>query len=308
MTAVARIPLLRSGLLLRGARAGHWPAPPRAAAQTPARFLGKEDIRLYGLGLKVEPAEQTVPKDIATIVSTFLQAPTTPGDLPPFAPDAEVARDAARPELRRSRRTARGAEHAAQHPARSPSPGVHTVENIRLVSNGEVVLYGSPETATITVIEKLLITQITARPLTAEEIREKGIVFDKSNFQAFNFSAAFAISPGNDIRIDFPVVLPTLAGAADVNPPSFDLQTIEEPILKDLSTIVPDTLKIQAAIPNLSVTGFALRVPDAAGPELRRAADPRRGRDPRRHRLPQPVLQRAADGRATSRPAGRGSS
>ena len=32
-----------------------------ASAQTPARFLGKEDIRLYGLGLKVEPAEQTVP-------------------------------------------------------------------------------------------------------------------------------------------------------------------------------------------------------------------------------------------------------
>ena len=34
-----------------------------------ARFLAKEDILLYGLGLRVEPATQTVPKDIATIVS-----------------------------------------------------------------------------------------------------------------------------------------------------------------------------------------------------------------------------------------------
>ncbi len=181
-----------------------------AAAQTPARFLTSEQIRLYGIGLRVEPGEQTVPKDIATIVSTFLQAPSGPGDLPPFAPDAEV------------RATLRGPSFAGPVELRATpnSPlnvppltvaGIHTVENIRLVSGGEVLLHGSPETAVITVIEKLLVTQITARPLTAEEIREKGIVFDSSNFQAFNFAAAFAISPGNDIRIEFPVVLPAIA-------------------------------------------------------------------------------------------------
>ena len=40
-------------------------------------------------------------------------------------------------------------------------------------------------------LEKILVTQVTTRPLTAQEIRDKGIVYDKSNFQAYNFTAAF---------------------------------------------------------------------------------------------------------------------
>ncbi|MBI5756420.1 MAG: hypothetical protein HZA12_05785 [Nitrospirae bacterium] len=43
-----------------------------------ARFLGSEEIILYGVGLKVEPAQQVVPKDMATIVSTYMQVPTLP--------------------------------------------------------------------------------------------------------------------------------------------------------------------------------------------------------------------------------------
>jgi len=55
------------------------------------RFLGKEDIVLLGLGLRVEPDHQVVPRDVATIVSTFLSAPTPPqGQVAPFAPDALV--------------------------------------------------------------------------------------------------------------------------------------------------------------------------------------------------------------------------
>ena len=62
-----------------------------AGAQTGApRFLGKEDILFYGIGLKVDPAQQTVPKDIATIVSTYLQAPNLPDGVPALSPDTEV--------------------------------------------------------------------------------------------------------------------------------------------------------------------------------------------------------------------------
>ena len=61
----------------------------RVSAQSQPRFLGRAEILLYGAGLRVEPAHQTVPKDIATIVSTLLQASNSP-DLPPFPPDAVV--------------------------------------------------------------------------------------------------------------------------------------------------------------------------------------------------------------------------
>ena len=55
------------------------------------RFLAKEDIVLLGIGLQSAPADQTVPINIATIVSTFLQSPQTlPQGVPPFAPDAIV--------------------------------------------------------------------------------------------------------------------------------------------------------------------------------------------------------------------------
>ena len=234
-----------------------------ATAVAQGRFLGREEITVYGLGLKVEPAVQTVPKGFATIVSTFLQGSTDPGALPPFAPDAEV------------RATLRGPSfaQAIELVARPNSPfqipmltvaGTHTLENIRLVSGGQVVLYGSPETARIEVIDKLLVTTVTARPLTAEEIREKGIVFDRDSFQAYNFTAAFAIDDGSRINVAFPVVLPTIIKPKDVQQSVATLQTIDVPLLRSLQTIIPDTLQIQARIPNLSVVGFTLKLDQAS--------------------------------------------
>ncbi|HEX4915743.1 MAG TPA: hypothetical protein VFV51_17415, partial [Vicinamibacterales bacterium] len=237
----------------------------RLSAQQP-RFLAKEQIVFYGIGLKAEPARQVVPRDIATIVSTFLQAPTLPDGLPPFAPDAEV------------RATLRGPSFAeAQELVVSPNTpfnippltvaGIHTLENIRLISNGEVLLRGVPESVVIEVIDKLLVTQVTARALTAAEIRERGIVFDKSSFQAYNFSAAFAIED-RKVDISFPVVLPQLQSAPDVSVGEVRVPQILAPALPSLQTIIPDTLKLQTQIPNLSVVGFTLKVPDLKGQNL----------------------------------------
>ncbi|MEO5657165.1 MAG: hypothetical protein ABIO65_12705, partial [Nitrospiria bacterium] len=233
-------------------------APLPAAAQE-ARFLAKEDILLFGLGLKVEPAQQTVPKDIATIVSTYLQAPTVPDGLPPFAPDAEVRATLRGPSVPGGLELVVKPNTPFQIPPLTV-PGIHTLENIRLISNGQVLFYGTPESVEINVIEKLLVTQVTARPLTAEEIRERGIVYDKSNFQAYNFTAAFAVAEGEHIQINFPVVLPTLQGAEDVSVSTTEIPQIDLPQLTSLATIIPDTLKIQTKIPNLSVVGFTLKL------------------------------------------------
>jgi hypothetical protein len=241
-------------------------APLPVVAQE-ARFLAKEDIVLLGLGLTVEPAHQTVPKDIATIVSTFLHAATPPGGLPPFAPDAEVRATLRGPSFA----TAQELVVAPNSPLQIPPltvAGLHTVENIRLVSHGEVLLWGTPESVTIDVIERLLVTQVTARPLTAAEIRERGIVFDQSSFQAYNFSAAFAIQDQR-VDINFPVVLPSLQGAQDVAASRATIPVITPPALPSLRTVIPDMLtRLQTQIPNLSVVGFSLEVPELKGQEL----------------------------------------
>ncbi len=225
-------------------------------------FLGRAEIELYGIGLTVEPSTQTVPKGYATIVSTFLRAPSQPGALPPFAPDAVVRATLRGPSF------AEPIELVAQpnSPFNIPIltvPGTHTVDNIRLESGGQVLLYGSPESTRIEVIERLLVTTVTSRPLTADEIREKGIVYDKSNFQAYNFTAAFAIDNGSQINVAFPVVLPTIGALQDPNS-AVGLQTLDVPQLKSLQTLIPDTLQIQARIPNLKVVGFQLALDDRA--------------------------------------------
>ena len=232
-----------------------------ASAQMPqSRFLAKADILLYGISLKVDPAEQTVPKNIATIVSTFLQAPNVTGeDLPPFAPDAVVMATLSGPSFP----TPQNLTASPNSPFNIPPltvPGLHTLDNIRLVSNGEVLLRGNPESVTINVIDKLLITQVTSRPLTAAEIREAGIVFDKSSFQAYNFTAAFAVQGGATVNLSFPVVLPVLPSIAGANVNGVSLP--QPPTLPSIKTLVPDTLQVQTQVPNLSVVGFTLTVPN----------------------------------------------
>ena len=130
-----------------------------------------------------------------------------------------------------------------------------------------MLLRSTPESVVIEVIEKLLITQVTARALTAAEIREKGIVFDPSSFQAFNFTAAFAIQD-HPITIEFPVLLPQLQGAPGVPVNQVGFPQISVPGLPCLKTLIPDTLKLQAQIPNLSVVGFTLKIPSLAGQDL----------------------------------------
>jgi hypothetical protein len=222
------------------------------------RFLGKEDIVLLGLGLRVEPDHQVVPRDIATIVSTFLSAPTPPaGQVAPFAPDAVVKGTLRGPGVGNGLELTATPNSPFNIPPLSTA-GIYTLEEIRLESGGQILMRGTPESVTIEVIEKLLVTQVTARALSAQEIRDKGIVFDKSSFQAYNFTAAFAVQD-TPIQISFPVVLPTLQGAQDITLNQAGLGSLTVPTLPELKTIIPDTLRLQTQIPNLKVVGFTLK-------------------------------------------------
>jgi protocatechuate 3,4-dioxygenase beta subunit len=223
-------------------------------------YLDQTDILIHGLALKVDPPEQTLPKNIATIVSVYLQAPTAP-TVPPFDPNATVKATLRGPSYPEGYPLTTKANTPFQIPA-LPVFGLHTLEDIRLVDGDDnILLRGSPEHATLNVIEKLLVTQVTARPLTAEEIREKGIVYDASSFQAFNFTAAFAIN-NQPIQINFPVLLPVLPDlntASSIN--DISLPDMLLPNLPKMETLIPDTLKLQTQIPNLSIIGFSFEAP-----------------------------------------------
>jgi hypothetical protein len=249
----------RPVLLTLFALASLYTAAPASAAE--GRFLAKEDILVYGLALRVDPAQQTLPKGIATIVSTYLQAPGTGtvSGLPGFAPDSEVRAVLRGPSFAQPIKLSVKPNTPFNIPAMNVS-GRHTLEEIRLVSGGDVLMRSTPESVTIDVIDKLLVTHVTARPLSLEEIRAKGIVFDRSNFQAYNFSAAFAIS-SETVTIEFPVLLPILQNSTTTTRVTqIDLSGLQPPALPNLASLVPETLKLQTQIPNLSITATTLDI------------------------------------------------
>jgi len=236
------------------------PLLPVAAAASDARFLAREDIVLYGMQLSAAPAKQTVPKNIATIVSTFMQVPTLPaGQIPPLPADATVKATLRGPGLPDPVELSVAANSPFTIPPMTV-PGIYSLDGIRLESGGQVMFYGTPESVSIEVIENLLVTQVTARPLTAQEIRDKGIVFDKTNFQAYSFSAAFAIAPGKEINIAMPVVLPRVQTTSDVLVDGVAIPSIPQAQIQSVATIIPDALRIaQTAVPNLNVQSFTLK-------------------------------------------------
>ena len=83
--------------------------------------------------------------------------------------------------------------------------GLYLVRDIRLERDGELFLRASPDAATIEVIERVLITQVTTRPLTIEKIRQKGILFGDDSFTGFNFTLALKLD-SRPVTIDFPVI------------------------------------------------------------------------------------------------------
>src|SRR5262249_58458441 len=122
--------------------------------QADPRFLAREQIILSGIGLRAAPAHQVVPKDVATIVSTFLQAPTQSDGTFAIPPDGEIRATLRGPSFAEPQELVVGINTPFAIPPLSV-PGLHTLENIRLTSHGVVILRAVPESVEIEVIEKL---------------------------------------------------------------------------------------------------------------------------------------------------------
>ena len=88
-------------------------------------------------------------------------------------------------------------------------PGNYTLDDLRLVdSSGVVVLVASPSALTIRVVERVIVQSLSTRPLSLDEIRERGIVIGDDNFTAFSFT--FGLGTDSDpVQIAFDALFPT---------------------------------------------------------------------------------------------------
>ncbi len=100
-----------------------------------------------------------------------------------------------------------------------PLPGEYEIDDVRLINTetGEPVLEASPSRIPVHVFADVLVSQVTSRPLSVEEIRARGVTIDASNFSAVEFEASFVIE-GRPFPVRFPVVTPKFKQSVEIIP------------------------------------------------------------------------------------------
>lgn len=165
-----------------------------ASAAPAAAELGSATLAIAGAHLTVSPESQTVPFRTPTIVETHLAGyDAGAGTLPP---GVRVVGELVGPSLPQPLRL----ETLPGEPFRIPRltlEGEHRLENIRLVDGDTLLAFAWPRTAVL-VVTQVLITRVTSRSLTLDEIRAHGIVVDDRSMRAYTFNFGFGID--GDVR------------------------------------------------------------------------------------------------------------
>ncbi len=173
------------------------------------------EYRVNGTGLQVTPAAVAVPKGIAGSVMITL----TGGDATQaLAEGAYVEAFLRGPGFPEPRRLVGPVNQALLFPTIN-LVGDYQLDSIRLVDavTGETRMEGAPNIIPVRVFDEVLVSRVTSRPLTYDEIVEKGIFIDESNFRVVEFEAAFVLD-GKTININFPVVSPKFTDSTEIIP------------------------------------------------------------------------------------------
>ncbi len=234
-----------------------------AQAQEPQPPVAEGEVRFVGLTISPSPATLVVPKNTGTIVTPLLvRSDGITGTLPALPAESVFLAEL------------RGPAFGTPIPVSAPLNGSftipplalagnYTLENIRLMHDGDVLIQADPAIVPIEVIERVLETQVTVRPLTAEEINAKGIYIDQNNFQVVNFTVAFGLE-NETIDIEFPVLMPRRDTLGVPGVPLSPMPSVSigmEPPRAPLPQ-----LETALKTPNIELTGFGLSVPEDQEP------------------------------------------
>ncbi|MBI1176201.1 hypothetical protein GC207_02040, partial [bacterium] len=236
---------------------------PLAFAAVPLTTL---EYHVNGTGLQVSPAAVSVPKGIAGSVAVTL----TGGDATQSLADGAYVEAYLRgPGLPEPRRIVSKVNQPMLFPVLN-LVGDYQLAGIRLVDavTGETRMEGSPPIVPVKVFDEVLVSRVTSRPLTYEEIVDKGIYIDESNFRVVEFEAAFVLD-GNTIPIQFPVVAPKFSQSTEIIPAAeLDEKLAEAAVLNQQiaqTTQLPP--EFETAQLNIQIQGINFQVVDPTEPE-----------------------------------------
>lgn len=213
------------------------------------------DYRVVGTQLRASPTSISVPKNIAgSILVEFVRGDGTPAPelVRSFGEDARIEA------------TLRGPSYPARQVVGEPGkplllpalrlPGTYQLDDITLVRGGERLLSASPSSIPVHVLDEILVSRVTSRPLSLEEIREKGIVVDASNFRAVQFDVTLVLR-GRSFLVHLPVVAPAARLSTELIPVAeLEDRTLEaERINRELAATVALPPEIKVEMPEFTL-------------------------------------------------------
>ena len=235
-----------------------------ALAQQPSSVsLTTVEFYLVGGQLAPEPGYQAVPKSLTTQINVPFVLPDRVktagivfGELQPLLPkDLLVKAELRGPAFASPLQLSALPNHPLELPT-LPVVGIYTVENIRMESAGQVVA-ASPNVVQVESFEKALVTQVTTRQLTAQEIADRGIAINASNFNVVNFTAALSFQ-SRPVQLQIPIAVPVVGRTQIDEAPPQDLGSLAAVVQTGpLGQPIP-VLNTDQVIPNLQIQTFTL--------------------------------------------------
>jgi hypothetical protein len=212
------------------------------------------EFSIVGVTMQAGPEYQAVPKGIASQVTTgFLSngeavAPEISAMLPQ---DWRVVGDLTGPSISSKLTLTTSPGQPFQLPT-FPLLGTYTLSNIRVTDGaGKAFMAAVPQAVTIESINDPLVTSVTTRPLTLEEIRDRGVVVDSTNFTAYEFTGVIGTESGQQ-PFSFPVLIPDASEElAHDDAPNSGEESLPLPAVQVQPPELPE---------NVSIEGFILAV------------------------------------------------
>lgn len=145
--------------------------------------------------------------------------------------------------------------------------GDYSLDGIRLVSAaGETLLDGTPSTVPVRVFDEVLVSRVTSRPLSLEEIEERGIEIDDRNFRAVEFEVGFVVD-GKTFPVKFPVIAPSFRQTTEIVPAA----ELEERLAQAeaLNSQVASTVglpeELERVLPDIQIKGLNMELGAGSG-------------------------------------------
>lgn len=225
--------------------------PRLQAQQTPLRKIGELDLAIRGL-IATTDATQTLPKSTASGVRVTIRAGAQELTLAdaarflggPFAVAGELSGPGL-PEtqaLRSDTSDKTGADPFLLRIPALPTAGNYTLANLRVVREVRnpldetdvkdvLALDVAPRTVTLNVLDQILITSVTTRALTLDEIKARGIVLTSDDYKGFEFTIGMKLE-SKPVTFSFPAIFDhnNIAVPQPLVPPQVSRESVPVPL------------------------------------------------------------------------------